>query len=163
VVRLFRCSAAIASSVQTEWLKPWSVRTAARARGLSQKSYKLVLTNKKDMGADVGTIEGSVGKVVGAKLTRNEIGQINRLVGAGLYLNPSDFIRDAVREKLAAIKVIEYRDVDYDIAKKEVAGYFQMKGEAYASDASTDLQLDYELVCKIMDDLEMEGNMETIE
>jgi Arc/MetJ-type ribon-helix-helix transcriptional regulator len=116
-----------------------------------------------DMGADVGTIEGSVGKVVGAKLTRNEIGQINRLVEAGLYLNPSDFIRDAVREKLAAIKVIEYRDVDYDTAKKEVAGYFQMKGEAYASDASTDLQLDYELVCKIMDDLEMEGNMETIE
>ena len=115
------------------------------------------------MGADVGTVEGSVGKVVGAKLTRNEIGQINRLVEAGLYLNPSDFIRDAVREKLAAIKVIEYRDVDYDTAKKEVAGYFQMKGEAYASDASTDLQLDYELVCKIMDDLEMEGNMETIE
>jgi Arc/MetJ-type ribon-helix-helix transcriptional regulator len=116
-----------------------------------------------DMGADVGTVEGSVGKVVGAKLTRNEIGQINRLIEAGLYLNPSDFIRDAVREKLAAIKVIKYRDVDYDTAKKEVAGYFQMKGEAYASDASTDLQLDYELVCKIMDDLEMEGNMETIE
>jgi Arc/MetJ-type ribon-helix-helix transcriptional regulator len=115
------------------------------------------------MGADVGTVEGNVGKVVGAKLTRNEIGQINRLIEAGLYLNPSDFIRDAVREKLAAIKVIEYRDVDYDTAKKEVAGYFQMKGEAYASDASTDLQLDYELVCKIMDDLEMEGNMETIE
>jgi Arc/MetJ-type ribon-helix-helix transcriptional regulator len=115
------------------------------------------------MGADAVTIEGSVGKVVGAKLTRNEIGQINRLVEAGIYLNPSDFIRDAVREKLAAIKVIEYRDLDYDTAKKEVAGYFKMKGEAYASDASTDLQLDYELVCKIMDDLEMEGNMETIE
>jgi hypothetical protein len=27
-----------------------------------------------------------------------------------------------------------------------------MKGESYASDASTDLQLDYELVRKIMDD-----------
>lgn len=58
---------------------------------------------------------------------------------------------------------IEYRYVDYDTAKKEVAGYFRMKGEAYASDASTELQLDYELVCKIMDDLEMEGKMETIE
>jgi Arc/MetJ-type ribon-helix-helix transcriptional regulator len=57
-----------------------------------------------DMGADVGTVECSVGKVVGAKLTRNEIGQINRLIEAGLYLNPSDFIRDAVREKLAAVK-----------------------------------------------------------
>jgi Arc/MetJ-type ribon-helix-helix transcriptional regulator len=111
------------------------------------------------MGADVG-IMGSIGKVVGAKLTRNEIGQINKLVEAGLYLNPSDFIREAVREKLAAIKVIEYRDVDYENAKKEVAGYFKMKGEAYASDASLALELDYELVCKIMDDLEKEGQME---
>lgn len=37
---------------------------------------------------------------------------------------------------------------------------FQMKGGAYASDASADLQLDYELVCKIMDCLELEGKME---
>jgi Arc/MetJ-type ribon-helix-helix transcriptional regulator len=111
------------------------------------------------MGADVGVI-GSVGKVVGAKLTRNEIAQINKLVESGLYLNPSDFIREAVREKLAAIKVTEYRDVDYETAKKEVAGYFKMKGEAYASDVSQDLELDYELVCRIMDDLENEGQME---
>src|SRR5512136_1892244 len=112
------------------------------------------------MGTDVGTVSG-IGKVVGAKLTRNEIDQINKLVEAGLYLNPSDFIRDAVREKLAAIKVIEYHDVDYETAKKEVAGYFEMKGEAYASDASTDLQLDYQLVCDIMEDLEKEGKMES--
>ena len=45
-------------------------------------------------------------------------------------------------------------------AKKEVAGYFRMLGEAYASDASSDLELDYELVCKIMDDLELEGQIE---
>jgi Arc/MetJ-type ribon-helix-helix transcriptional regulator len=114
------------------------------------------------MGADIGHVSIS-GKVVGAKLTPNEIGQINKLVEAGHYLNPSDFIRDAVREKLAAIKVIQYRDLDYETAKKEVAGYFQMKGEAYASDASTDLELDYELVCKIMDDLEMEGKMEAVQ
>ncbi len=81
------------------------------------------------MGADVGTA-GGTGKVVGAKLTRNEIDQINKLVQAGLYLNPSDFIRDAVREKLASIKVIEYHDVDYETAKKEVAGYFELKHEA---------------------------------
>ncbi|MGB7572004.1 MAG: hypothetical protein WBL87_09640 [Methanothrix sp.] len=79
-----------------------------------------------------------------------------------MYIKILDVIRDAVREKLAVIKVIQYRDLDYEAAKKEVAGYFRMKGEAYASDASTDLELDYELVCKIMDDLEMEGKMEAI-
>jgi len=80
-----------------------------------------------------------------------------------MYIKILDVIRDAVREKLASIKVIQYRDVDYETAKKEVAGYFRMKGEAYASDASTDLELDYELVCKIMDDLEMEGKMEAVQ
>ena len=113
------------------------------------------------MGADVG-VAGSIGKVVGTKLTSNEIDQINRLVAAGLYLNHSDFMRQAVREKLAAIKVIESRDVDYETAKKEVAGYFKRRGEAYASDASLDLELDYGLVCKIMDDLKKDGQMEVI-
>lgn len=60
------------------------------------------------------------------------------------------------------IQIIEYRDVDYETAKKEVVGYFKMKGEAYASDASLDFELDYELVCKIMDDLEKEGQMEAL-
>ena len=74
-----------------------------------------------------------------------------------------NFEKDAVREKLAAIKVIQYHDLDYETAKKEVVGYFQMKGEAYASDASTDLELDYDLVCRIMDDLEREGKMEAVQ
>jgi hypothetical protein len=65
----------------------------------------------------------------------------------------------AVREKLVSIKIIEYRDVDFETAKREVSGYFKMKGEAYASDASTDLELDYDLVCKIMDELEKEGKL----
>ncbi len=71
------------------------------------QTYKLVLTNKKIMEAEAA----NPGKVMGTKLTRNEINQIN--------------------------KVIECRDVDYETAKKEVAGYFRRKGEAYASDAST--------------------------
>jgi Arc/MetJ-type ribon-helix-helix transcriptional regulator len=110
----------------------------------------------------MGAEAASSGKVMGAKLTKYEIDKINKLVEAGLYLNPSDFIREAVRDKLAAIKVIECQDADYETAKKEIAGYFQMRGEAYASDASTDLQLDYELVCKIMDDLEKEGQLEAL-
>ena len=61
------------------------------------------------MCADISLVSIS-GKVVEAKLIPNEISQINKLVEAGLYLNPPDFIRDKVREKLAAIKVIQYRD-----------------------------------------------------
>ncbi|HQN30941.1 MAG TPA: hypothetical protein PKX20_07415 [Methanothrix soehngenii] len=80
-----------------------------------------------------------------------------------MHIKILDVIGDSVREKLAAIKVIQYRDLDYETAKKEVAGYFRMKGEAYASDASTNLELDYDLVCRIMDDLEKEGKMEAVQ
>jgi len=66
-------------------------------------------------------------------------------------------------KRWAAIKVIQCRDLDYEAAKKEVAGYFRMKGEAYASDASTDLELDYDLVCSIMDDLERQGKIEAVQ
>ena len=33
-------------------------------------------------------------------------------------------MRDAIRDKLAAIKTIKYREVNYETAKKEVMGYF---------------------------------------
>ena len=62
-------------------------------------------------------------------------------------------MRDAVRDKLAAIKTIKYRDVDYETAKKEVMGYLQERGEAYASEIEEDLELDYQLICQIMDEL----------
>jgi len=105
---------------------------------------------------------GSKGHVMGSKISPNEFEQIQRLVDAGIYLNSSDFVRDAIRDKLASIKVIKYRDLDYETAKKEVAGYFQSRGEAYPSDASEDLELDYDLVCQITDELRREGRLEVI-
>lgn len=67
-----------------------------------------------------------------------------------------------MKDKPLEVKVIEYRVLNYEVAKKEVAGYFKMRVEAYASDVSSDLQLDIELVLQIMDDLEKEGKLETI-
>jgi hypothetical protein len=51
------------------------------------------------------------------------------------------------------IKTIKYRDVDYETAKKEVMGYFQERRETYASEIEEDLELDYKLICEIMDEL----------
>jgi hypothetical protein len=49
---------------------------------------------------------------------------------------------------MKAIKIIECRDVDLGDRQKEVVGYFQERGEAYASEIEGDLDLDYELVCQ---------------
>jgi len=55
----------------------------------------------------------SKGAVVGSKVSAVELEQIRQLVASGVYLNTSDFVRDAIRDKLSAIKTIKYRDVDY--------------------------------------------------
>jgi len=53
-------------------------------------------------------------------------------------------------------------DIDYDTAKKEVMGYFQERGKAYPSDVEEDLELDYELVCQIVEELKREGRLELL-
>ena len=77
-------------------------------------------------------------------------------------MHTSDFVRDAIRDKLAAIKTIKYRDVDYETAKKEVMGYFRERGEAYPSEIEEDLELDYRLICQIVDELKREGRLEVL-
>jgi len=103
---------------------------------------------------------GSKGSVMGSKISPSEFEEIRRLVDAGVYLDASDFVRDAIRDRLASIKVIKYRNVDHETAKKEVSGYFQSRGEAYPSGASEDLELDYDLVCEITEELRREGRLE---
>ena len=98
-------------------------------------------------------------KTIGTKLTHHEFEEINKLIEAGIYLSVSDFLREAVREKIKAIKVIKVRDVDYDTAKKEVLGYYRSYSEACDYQVADDLELDYELVCQIVDELESEGRL----
>lgn len=98
-------------------------------------------------------------KNIGAKLTLKEYNEINKLVDNGIYLSTSDFVREAIREKLKAIKIIKVQDVDYDLAKKEILGYFRQYKEAYISEVAEDLELDLELVIKITKELEIEGRL----
>lgn len=124
-------------------------------RGRESKSFLIRLTILNHM---MDTAR-SQGHVVGSKVSAIELEEIKKLVASGVYLNTSDFVRDAVRDKLAAIKTIKYRDVDYVTAKKEVMGYFQERGEAYPSEIEEDLELDYKLICQIVDELKREGRL----
>ena len=55
---------------------------------------------------------------------------LRTIIDAGVYINESDFVRDAIRRRLSEIKVIKCRDVDYETAKKEVLGCYKIRGEA---------------------------------
>jgi len=99
------------------------------------------------------------GKTVGTKLAPRDYKKMEELVKKGAYLGVSDFIRDAIKEKLQSIEVIELREVGYKQAKKEVLEYYKHHGEAYPSDAADDLQLDFKLVHKIVAELRKEGKL----
>ncbi|MCL2115500.1 MAG: ribbon-helix-helix domain-containing protein [Methanobrevibacter sp.] len=101
-------------------------------------------------------------KTLSTKLTPNEVQEIDNLVNAGLYLNSSDFLREAVRERLKAIKIIKLRDIDYDTAKKEILGYYKKYNKAFMSDVADDLELDIELVVNITDELIKEGRIKEV-
>jgi Arc/MetJ-type ribon-helix-helix transcriptional regulator len=96
---------------------------------------------------------------IGSKIAAAEAEQIRELIEAGVYLNESDFVRDAIRHRLSEIKVIKCRDIDYETAKKEILGYFKSRGESYPDEASLDLELDFDLVTKITEELRKEGRL----
>ena len=102
-------------------------------------------------------------RMAGTKLAPLEYKRIAELVDIGMYLSVSDFLREAIRDKLEAIQVVKARDVDYRTAEKEVLGYYKNYREAYPHEVADDLELDYELVCKIIDKLKKSKRLEVIE
>jgi Arc/MetJ-type ribon-helix-helix transcriptional regulator len=96
---------------------------------------------------------------IGSKIAPAEAAQIRELIEAGIYLNESDFVRDAIRHRLSEIKVIKCRDIDFETAKKEVLGYYKSQGEAYPDEVAADLELDFDLVIKATNELRKEGRL----
>lgn len=96
---------------------------------------------------------------IGAKIAPAEAKEIRELIEAGVYLNESDFVRDAIRHRLSEIKVVKCRDVNYETAMKEILGYYKSRGEAYPDEAALDLELDFDLVMKATEELRKEGRL----
>jgi hypothetical protein len=58
------------------------------------------------------------------------------------------------------IKVIKCRDIDYEIAKKEILGYYRSQGDAYPDEVAGDLAIEFDLVMKATEELRKEGRLE---
>ena len=104
-------------------------------------------------------------KAVGTELTMEDYNEIQELINAGRYISISDFLRDVVRDKLYnnsnAAKVIEIRNVDYSEAKREVLDFYRRYKEAFPHEVAEALELDYELVWRITEDLKKEESIQT--
>lgn len=126
---------------------------------ISAIHFLTIVHYRKHMGAANKEMIPPTSVSIGSKIAAAEAAQIRELIEAGVYLNESDFVRDAIRHRLSEIKVIKCRDVDYETAKKEILGYFKSRGESYPDEASMDLELDFDLVMKITEELRKEGRL----
>ena len=100
---------------------------------------------------------------VGARVAKQEYDAIRQLVDAGAYVNVSDFVREAVRDKLHNVEIITLRDVTPEEARKEVLEYIDRHDRFYPSDIAHDLRLDYRFVTQIVERLIEEKEVEVAE
>ena len=94
--------------------------------------------------------------------TKDQINIHNKLINLienGDYLSISDFLREAIREQLKTYKVANFREVNYFDAKKEVISYFIKYNDCFLDEIAIDLELDFELVFNILNDLVLEGRI----
>lgn len=99
--------------------------------------------------------------VAAVRLTSKEVREIEQIVRTGLFVSESEFIRNAVRDKLRAMRAIELRGgVSMDKIKKEIMELLGRRGEKmYTSDIADELRLDLMLVFEAMEELKKEGKV----
>ena len=103
-----------------------------------------------------------IGKTIATKVPINIHNQLISLIEKGDYLSISDFLREAIREQLKNYKVANFRQVNYFEAKKEILSYFIKYNDCFLDEIAIDLELDFELVFNIINDLVLEGRIEKI-
>ena len=100
-----------------------------------------------------------IGKTIATKVPINIHNQLMNLIENGDYLSISDFLREAIREQLKTYKVANFREINYFDAKKEVVSYFIKYNDCFLDEIAIDLELDFELVLNIINDLMEEGRI----
>ena len=100
-----------------------------------------------------------IGKTIATKVPINIHNQLVSLIENGDYLSISDFLREAIREQLKTYKIANFREIDYFDAKKEVVSYFIKYQDCFLDEIAIDLELDFELVLNIINDLILEGRV----
>lgn len=116
----------------------------------------------KDMLTEINGINQSSSKSVTIELSDEEYNLINKLVIDGLFLSSSDFVREAMLEKLRNMDVIHLRDIPYEQQEKEIIEYAKTHDVFDALDIADALKLDVFEVNEIMAKLIKENVLEEL-
>lgn len=93
------------------------------------------------------------------KLSPKEFEGIEKMVRDGFYLNVSDFVRSAVREKLSKINIVIVRNVSPRVAQREVLEYIKSHPDIYPDEIADALTLDFETVMNAVSALISKGEV----
>ncbi len=99
---------------------------------------------------------------VATRVSDREHEKIEQLVQAGLYINVSDFVRDAIRGRLAGL-AMGTRQVDRDELEEEVAGYLRSRrGEVWPDEMAEDMGVSVLEVLEALESLREQGRAEEV-
>ena len=99
----------------------------------------------------------SVNKTVTIELSKLELNKINKFIEDELYLSCSDFVKEAVKEKIQSMEPINIRDIPYNQQRDEIIDFAESHGIVDALEIADALRLDVFCVNEIMAELIREG------
>ena len=99
---------------------------------------------------------------VGTRITRTEAKKLDALVEAGAFLNRADAVRTAIRQMVSGVTILQERKIPLAQARREILSYLDQHDQAYASDIADALELDYDLVLRVLQYLRKSGEAEPV-
>ena len=100
---------------------------------------------------------------ISSRLPLKFISEIESLVNEGYYISASDFVREAVRDKLEEIKEIKLREVSLNDAKEEIYRYLLQNPDLYPYEIANELWLEMSLVHEALIELRKAVKAEEVE
>jgi Arc/MetJ-type ribon-helix-helix transcriptional regulator len=94
------------------------------------------------------------------RLSKSDFTKIQHLVDAGLYRSFADFLREAVRDKLASMEIVSVNAVKPEEAEHMIEDYLaQHPGPSFASEIADALGLEFDITFKTINRLLEEGRI----
>ena len=102
----------------------------------------------------------SEGLQAAARLSKADYAKVQELVEAGLFRSFADFLREAVRDKLASMEITSVKKVEARFAEEMIETYLkEHPGPNFASEIADALGLEFDITFKTIKKLLEEGRI----
>lgn len=102
-------------------------------------------------------------KNIATKIAAQEYKKIMNLVESGFFINASDFLREAIRDKLKEYETIDLRELPYNEAREEILSFCKKEQNFDICVIADELKLDLFFVNNIIEELIEDGIIEEVE